>query len=91
MIGPLLEEKVVDHILAKLVKNITELEITSEEYGSGSNIEIIVVDTNSAAQLGFSVGAGIGGVDVSGSIGGVPAIGSGSDTGGGDYHPGIRQ
>lgn len=57
--------------------NTDHFEITSEEYGSGSNLEIIAVDTNTTAQLGFSVGAGTGGVDVAGSIGGVPALGTG--------------
>lgn len=57
--------------------NVDHFEITSEEYGSGSNVEIVAVDTNSAAQLGFSVAAGTGGVDVAGSIGGVPGIGTG--------------
>jgi len=57
--------------------NADHFEITSEEYGSGSNLEIVAVDTNTTAQLGFSVGAGTGGVDVAGSIGGVPALGTG--------------
>lgn len=57
--------------------NVDRFEITSEEFGSGSNIELIAVDTNSTTQLGFSVAAGTSGVDVAGLIGGVPAIGTG--------------
>ena len=52
-------------------------EITSNNYGSSSTIEVLSVDTNTTAQLGFSTGAGIAGIDVAGTIGGVVASGSG--------------
>lgn len=52
-------------------------EITSNNYGSSSTIEILSVDTNTTAQLGFSTGAGVAGIDVAGTIGGVVASGSG--------------
>lgn len=52
-------------------------EITSNNYGSSSTIEVLSVDTNTTAQLGFSTGAGVAGIDVAGTIGGVVASGSG--------------
>ncbi|WP_272992388.1 flagellar filament capping protein FliD [Porticoccus hydrocarbonoclasticus] len=52
-------------------------EITSNNYGSFSTIEVLSVDTNTTAQLGFSTGAGVAGIDVAGTIGGVAASGSG--------------
>ena len=52
-------------------------EISSSTYGSDSTIEIVTVDTNTAATLGISVGAGTDGLDVAGTIGGVSATGSG--------------
>lgn len=54
-----------------------QLVITSNEYGSSSKVEINSVDTNSAAQLGLSVAAGVDGLDVAGTINGVAATGSG--------------
>lgn len=51
--------------------------ITSDSYGSTSTVEITAVDTNTAAQLGFAVGAGTAGVDVAGTIDGVAATGEG--------------
>ncbi len=51
--------------------------VTSDRYGSASTVEFVSVDTNTAADLGFSVGAGTTGVDVAGTIGGVTATGSG--------------
>jgi flagellar hook-associated protein 2 len=54
------------------------LEITSDESGSSSTVDIIAVDTNTTVQLGLSVGAGVGGQDVAGTIDGVPALSSGS-------------
>ncbi|HBD10781.1 MAG TPA: flagellar hook protein [Porticoccaceae bacterium] len=53
------------------------LEVNSASYGSGSTVEITQVDTNTAATLGLAVGAGIDGLNVAGTIGGVTAIGSG--------------
>ncbi len=52
-------------------------EISSSTYGSDSTIEIVTVDTNTAATLGLSVGVGTDGLDVAGTIGGVSATGSG--------------
>ena len=51
--------------------------ITSERYGSDSQVEITAVDTNTASTLGFSISAGTDGVDVEGTIGGVSATGVG--------------
>lgn len=57
--------------------NGSQFEITSDEGGSASTVEITAVDTNTASQLGLSVGAGITGQDVVGTIDGVAAITSG--------------
>ncbi len=51
--------------------------ITSERYGSDSQVEITEVDTNTASTLGFSLSTGTDGVDVEGAIGGVSATGVG--------------
>ena len=51
--------------------------IESNSYGSQSKLSINSVDTNTAAQLGFSVLSGTDGVDVAGTIGGLAATGSG--------------
>jgi flagellar hook-associated protein 2 len=51
--------------------------ITSSAYGSGSKVEFTSVDTNTAADLGFSVGNGTDGKDVAGTIGGQEATGFG--------------
>jgi flagellar hook-associated protein 2 len=51
--------------------------ITSERYGSDSQVEFTEVDTDTASTLGFSVSAGTDGVDVEGTIGGVSATGVG--------------
>ncbi len=51
--------------------------ITSSRYGSDSTVEITEVDTDTAATLGLSVSAGIDGLDVAGTIGGVAATGVG--------------
>ncbi len=53
------------------------LVITSNSYGSDSTVSIDSVDSNTAATLGLSVGAGTAGSDVVGSIGGSPAEGKG--------------
>lgn len=61
------------------------LEIVSSQYGSVSKVEVLSVDTNSAASLGLSIGGGTDGVDVVGTIGGIDAAGSGRTlTGKGD-------
>ncbi len=52
-------------------------EITSDAYGSDSSVEIVSVDTTTAATIGLSAGAGTDGVDVAGTIGGVAATGTG--------------
>lgn len=57
--------------------NVDHFEITSNRYGSDSTVEITAVDTNSAAELGFSVAVGVDGLDVAGTIGGVTATGTG--------------
>lgn len=51
--------------------------ITSERYGSDSQVELTEVDTDTASTLGFSVSTGTDGVDVEGTIGGVIATGVG--------------
>ncbi len=51
--------------------------ITSDDYGSGSSVEITAVDTNTTANFGLSVAAGTDGTDVAGSIGGAAATGAG--------------
>lgn len=57
--------------------NTDHFEITSNDYGSASRIEIYAVDTNTTAELGLSAVAGTTGLDVAGTINGVAAIGSG--------------
>ncbi|MBV1930784.1 MAG: flagellar filament capping protein FliD, partial [Porticoccaceae bacterium] len=51
--------------------------INSTSYGSESTVEITQSDTTSGATLGLSVGAGVSGVDVAGTIGGSKATGLG--------------
>lgn len=51
--------------------------LTSDKYGAASSVEITSVDTNTAATLGLSVATGTAGADVVGTIGGLPATGSG--------------
>ncbi len=51
--------------------------ITSSRFGSGSSIEIVSVDTNSALTLGIPIAQKVEGKDVVGSIGGIEAIGAG--------------
>ena len=57
--------------------DVDHFTITSERYGSASKVEITAVDTNSAAELGFSVAAGTDGLDIAGTINGQAATGSG--------------
>lgn len=52
--------------------------ITSAELGSESTVNVLAVDTNTAAELGFSVSSGTDGVDVAGTIDGITAIGTGN-------------
>lgn len=51
--------------------------ITSGVIGSTSAVNVLAVDTNSAAELGFSVANGVDGLDVVGTIDGVAANGAG--------------
>lgn len=52
--------------------------ITSNVLGSTSAVNVLAIDTNSAADLGFSVANGVDGVDVAGTIDGVAATGAGN-------------
>ena len=52
--------------------------ITSSTLGNASTVNILAVDTNTAAELGFSVTSGTDGLDVAGTIGGVAATGAGN-------------
>ena len=52
-------------------------DISSTRYGSVSKVIINSVDANSADDLGLAAGAGIDGVDVSGTINGFNATGNG--------------
>lgn len=52
--------------------------ITSNVLGSTSAVNVLAVDTNTAAELGFSVASGVDGLDVEGTIGGVAANGAGN-------------
>jgi len=54
------------------------LTITSTVLGSTSAVNITAVDTNTAADLGFSVSSGVAGEDVAGTIDGVAANGAGN-------------
>lgn len=54
-----------------------QLVFNSLLFGSQSTIEILSVDTNTAAQLGFEVGVGVDGLDVAGTINGEDATGNG--------------
>lgn len=51
--------------------------IASAMVGNSSIVSFTAVDTNSAAQLGFSIADGVAGQDVAGSINGVAATGAG--------------
>ena len=64
-------------VTVKVAFNVDHFEITSDRYGSASKVEVTTVDTNTAAELGFSVASGTNGLDVVGTIGGVSATGSG--------------
>ncbi|MBC8212801.1 MAG: flagellar filament capping protein FliD [Gammaproteobacteria bacterium] len=52
-------------------------DISSTRYGSASKVIINSVDVNSSNDLGLTAGAGIDGVDVSGTINGLSATGNG--------------
>jgi len=51
--------------------------IASAAYGSGSKVSVTAVNTNTAANFGFSVGSGTNGKDVAGTIDGQTATGFG--------------
>lgn len=51
--------------------------ITSKTLGNASTVNVLTIDTNTAADLGFSVSSGVDGVDVTGTIDGVTAVGAG--------------
>lgn len=53
------------------------LTLTSNTYGSSSNIAVTAVGTGSATSLGLSVAQGTAGADVAGTINGAAASGSG--------------
>lgn len=69
-----------------------QLVINSNSYGAKSKVEMLTVDTNTSAQLGLSVGAGVDGVDIQGKINGVVAVGVGQTLSAakGDPSEGIR-
>ncbi|MCH8134466.1 MAG: flagellar filament capping protein FliD [Proteobacteria bacterium] len=52
--------------------------VTSKSLGSDSKVNVLAIDTNTAADLGFSVSSGVDGVDVAGTIDGVTAAGAGN-------------
>ncbi len=52
--------------------------IVSDSVGSISTVNILAVDTNTAATLGFSVSSGVDGTDVVGTINGESATGAGN-------------
>jgi flagellar hook-associated protein 2 len=54
-----------------------QLVFTSRSFGSASAVNFTSVDTNTAAELGFSVSTGTAGTDVAGTINGATATGSG--------------
>lgn len=56
----------------------SRLVINSGSFGSSSTVAINSVDTNTAAQLGLTAISGADGVDVAGTIGGVPGTGDGN-------------
>ncbi|MEH6616215.1 MAG: flagellar filament capping protein FliD [Porticoccus sp.] len=64
-------------VTATVVFNVDHFEITSDRYGSASKVEVIAIDTNTTAELGFSIATGTNGLNVAGTIGGVAASGAG--------------
>lgn len=52
--------------------------VTSSSLGSASTVNILAIDTNTAAELGFSVSSGVDGLDVAGTINGSAATGTGN-------------
>lgn len=64
-------------VLVSFDTTASKLKITSNKYGSASNISVISVGGNTAATLGLSPSTGTAGIDVAGTINGVYASGSG--------------
>ncbi|PKF62900.1 flagellar hook-associated protein [Psychromonas sp. psych-6C06] len=64
-------------ISVSLAEDAGKIAITSNKYGSTSNVAFTEVDTNFLAGLGFGVQAGTAGVNVEGKIDGVDALGDG--------------
>ena len=64
-----------------------QLAITSNRYGSSSNVSITSVGTGTGSTLGLGVATGTAGADVSGTIGGYAATGSGQDLTGASNTP----
>ncbi len=54
-----------------------QLVFTSSTFGSASTVEFTAVDTNTLANMGVGISAGVDGVDVEGKINGVEATGVG--------------
>ncbi|WP_416398313.1 flagellar filament capping protein FliD [Allohahella sp. A8] len=54
-----------------------EILLSSNVFGKNSSLDITAVGANTAASLGLSVGAGIAGLDVEGTINGKKAVGDG--------------
>ncbi|MCK5666302.1 MAG: flagellar filament capping protein FliD, partial [Thiotrichaceae bacterium] len=52
-------------------------DISSSSYGSTSRLDILSVDANTENDIGLSVGSGLDGTDVAGTINGLVATGSG--------------
>jgi len=65
------------HVEVNYDRSANRFVLTSATYGSSSNVSFAQVDTNSSAQLGFSVAAGTAGQDVAGKLNGVSAVGKG--------------
>lgn len=65
------------HVEVSYDRTQNRLVFTSATYGSVSNVAFVSVDTNTAPQLGFSVGSGTQGQNVAGKINGVEATGRG--------------
>jgi len=70
-------EKGISVSIAEDAVNAGIIEITSNKYGSTSNVAFTEVDTNFLAGLGFGVQSGTVGVNVEGKIDGAEALGDG--------------
>jgi len=70
-------ELVAAGVAVNVIFDAGRLQIRSNRLGSDSDVAITAVDSDTTASLGLSVIRGTGGVDVAGTIGGVPAVGNG--------------